>query len=166
MSHRDKQRPPKETQPKRSPSRKRAQTATARQIREILNRTQIELARALGVSEKAVQSYEQGWRTIPIRVMIQLLVLLALYRRQTMKDVPCWKIRRCKPEIRKDCPGFTVGLGQFCWFIGAKNCVPDRSLFKKGILPCMNCDVIKRLLRGPQRAGGGSPPTRRRSPRQ
>ena len=34
-------------------------------IRKKLNKTQRELAELLGVSIKAVHSYEQGWRTVP-----------------------------------------------------------------------------------------------------
>ncbi len=152
MSDRDKQQLSKRRQSNGLAGTSMSLAATVRQIRAILNRTQVELAQVLGISEKAVQSYEQEWRTIPCRVMIQLLILLALYRRQTMRDVPCWAIRRCKPEIREQCPGFTVGLGQFCWFIAAKNCVPDGVPSKMGILHCMSCDVIKRLLNGPRHA--------------
>src|SRR5450830_674686 len=101
------------------------QAKTIRNIRRIMDRTQKEMAAAFGISEKAVQSYEQGWRKVPVRVMILLLVLLALYRKQTMDDVPCWEIRKCSPAQRETCAGFTVGRGQFCWFIGSKNCRPD-----------------------------------------
>ncbi|MDP6490379.1 MAG: helix-turn-helix transcriptional regulator [Kiritimatiellia bacterium] len=65
---------------------------TVRHIRNELGRTQLELSDALGISAKAVQSYEQGWREVPTRVLIQLLVLLALYRKQKLDDVPCWEI--------------------------------------------------------------------------
>lgn len=113
-----------------------------------MGRTQIELATALGVSEKAVQSYEQGWREVPVRVMIQLLVLLALYRRHTMDDVPCWEIRKCSPAQREHCASFTVGRGQFCWFVGSKDCRPAATGNVDAILPCMDCPVVQRLLAG------------------
>ena len=121
---------------------------TIKRIRTMLGRTQAELANALGISEKAVQSYEQGWRKVPTRVMIQLLVLLALYRKQTLDDIPCWEIRKCPTDQRERCASFTVGRGQFCWFIGDKDCHPPTPKTSDAILPCMDCPVIQRLLTG------------------
>src|ERR1039458_2407976 len=89
------QRKPTRTRRNASDSKIRDRAARVKRIRGILSCTQAKLAVALGVSGKAVQSYEQGWREVPARVMIQLLVLLALYRKQTMDDVPCWEIRKC-----------------------------------------------------------------------
>lgn len=113
-----------------------------------MGRTQAELASALGISVKAIQSYEQGWRAVPVRVMIQLLVLLALYRKRTLDDVPCWEIRQCDAALRETCPSFTVGRGQFCWFIGTQECRPHRGAKHGPALPCMDCPVVKRLLSG------------------
>ena len=39
-----------------------------RTIREALNKTQHEMAALLGVSARAIQSYEQGWRPFPPHV--------------------------------------------------------------------------------------------------
>ena len=137
------------------PPPSRSQTVKA--IRKILGRSQTELAMALGISAKAVQSYEQGWRKTPVRVMIQLMVLLALYRQQSMDDVPCWEIRRCPPDSRSDCPAFTVGRGKFCWFIGSKTCPPPPG-GEDRILPCMDCPVVRRLLRGSDADGARAKP--------
>ena len=131
-----------------TPKNRSGRSQTVKRVRKILGRTQAELATALGISEKAVQSYEQGWRDVPVRVMIQLLVLVALYRKQAMDDEPCWEIRECPPEQRESCASFTVGQGQFCWFIGSKNCPPPPPP-PGGLdpaLPCMDCPVVKRLL--------------------
>lgn len=122
--------------------------ATVKHIRGIMGRTQAELAVALGVSEKAVQSYEQGWRDVPARVLIQLLVLLALYRRDPQDGVPCWEVRKCEESKRDACPAFTIGRGQFCWMIGVKNCRPSVEASSEPILPCMACPVVQRLLAG------------------
>jgi DNA-binding XRE family transcriptional regulator len=132
-------------------SKKAGKAKSVKKIRLTLGRTQEELARALGISTKAIQSYEQGWRSVPVRLMMQLLILLALYRRQSMQDVPCWKIKRCKADLRKKCMGYTVGRGQFCWFVGVKECMPKDANPKTDVIPCMQCAVIKRLLRGPQK---------------
>lgn len=128
---------------------------TVREIRDILGRTQQELARALGVSVKAVQSYEQGWRDVPVRVLIQLVVLLALYRKHSMDDMPCWKIRKCDDLYRKKCSSFLIGGGQFCWFVGSNECLPPGGKDDKDILPCMSCPVVQRLLKGPDKGNTG-----------
>jgi DNA-binding XRE family transcriptional regulator len=130
------------------PGSKAGRSVTVRQIREALGRTQAELARALGISEKAIQSYEQGWRDVPVRVVIQLLVLLALYRKQSIDDIPCWELRKCPPEQREKCASFTVGRGQFCWFVGNSDCRPKEADDLDAILPCMSCPVVQRILKG------------------
>lgn len=126
----------------------RSRAAAVRRIRGILGRTQAELAVALGVSEKAVQSYEQGWRDPPTRVLIQLFVLLALYRRQALDETPCWEIRKCSTSQRETCDAFTIGRGQFCWMIGSRNCVPASSEQPEPAMPCISCPVVQRLLAG------------------
>lgn len=122
--------------------------ASVKHIRNIMGRTQAELASALGVSQKAIQSYEQGWRDVPVRIMIQLLILLALYQKRTLDDVPCWEIRKCAPVKREKCTSFTVGRGQFCWFVGSANCRPTSRKNTGPILPCLKCPVVQRLLAG------------------
>lgn len=120
---------------------------TVKQIRALLGRTQGELAGALGISSKAIQSYEQGWRVVPARVLIQLLLLVALYRRQSADSMPCWEIRRCDIKQRRRCASYTIGHGRFCWFIGEKDCKPDGDSGDE-IIPCMKCPVVTRLLEG------------------
>ena len=137
---------PKEARQPGSPLKRGDRASTVKHIRRILGRTQAELAAALGISAKAIQSYEQGWRDVPVRVMIQIVVLLALYRKYTMDDVPCWEIRRCPAAQRERCASFTVGRGQFCWFIGSKDCRPAKSENSGSIFPCMDCPVVRRLL--------------------
>ncbi|MBA4387522.1 MAG: transcriptional regulator [Verrucomicrobia bacterium] len=115
-------------------------------IRQIMGRTQNELALALGCSPKAIQSYEQGWRPVPVRVMMQLLVLLALHRRPLAKNARCWEIRRCPEEQRRVCPAFTVSNGIFCWFVAAKQCGAEKHGRKEAIWVCMKCPVVRSLL--------------------
>ncbi len=133
---------------KRQSETKPSRANTVKTIRRIMGRTQKEMASAFGISEKAVQSYEQGWRKVPVRVMIQLLVLLALYRKQTIDDAPCWEIRNCSPPQREKCASFTVGHGQFCWFVGSKECHPYSPASSESLFACMDCPVIQRLLTG------------------
>jgi hypothetical protein len=126
--------------------------------------TQAQLAAALGASIKTVQSYEQGWRHVPTRVLIQLLVLLAIYRRREVDKVPCWEIRHCPPEEREKCASYTLGDGQLCWFVtaGGGGCGsrPDGGDEGDALLPCMECEVIQRLLRTAGPAESAPPESR------
>jgi len=59
-------------------------------IREALNKTQHEMAALLGVSARAVQSYEQGWRPFPPHVQKMAGLLFFLHRRKgRMPSRPC-----------------------------------------------------------------------------
>jgi len=122
-----------------------------RRIRQQFGVTQAKLAVAMGTSIKTVQSYEQGWRNVPTRALVQLLVLLAIHRRREIDKVPCWEIRKCRQTAREDCPSYTIGEGQFCWFVsaGATKCPTDLDTADTDddLLPCMGCEVIRRLLR-------------------
>ena len=127
---------------------KRASLFTS--IRKEFGRTQAELATALGISTKAVQSYEQGWRRLPTKVLIQLFVLLAIFRSRNHDKVPCWETVDCPDAKRASCPSYTIGDGQFCWFVAAKSCKPDPAFSEDGAgggFPCMHCAVIQRLLK-------------------
>lgn len=130
-----------------SDSKTKSRAATLKDIRQKMGRTQNELATALGCSSKAIQSYEQGWRPIPVRTMIQLLVLLALHRKEPGKHPPCWEIMHCKIDIRKKCPAFTVSRGQFCWFVAAKTCRPRTKDTQTAIWQCMDCKVVRTMLK-------------------
>ncbi|MCI5210180.1 MAG: helix-turn-helix domain-containing protein [Candidatus Electrothrix sp. ATG2] len=50
--------------------------------RKKLGKTQKTLAGLLGVSVKAVQSYEQGWRSVPLHIERKLYFLLVNRRRR------------------------------------------------------------------------------------
>ena len=50
------------------------------QYRKQLGKTQKSLSKLLGVSLKAVQSYEQGWRAVPAHVERQIFFLLSRVR--------------------------------------------------------------------------------------
>ena len=123
---------------------------TVKRVRKSLGRTQAELAAALGISVKAVQSYEQGWRRVPTRTVIQLLVLLDLQERSTEGQAPCWEIRGCAPDLKQQCAAYTMTQGRFCWFVGAKTCLGEEAQEdgEEKVLPCLACPVVQRLLKG------------------
>ena len=127
----------------------RPRSEIVKAIRKEFGRTQAELAAAMGTSVKTIQSYEQGWRNVPVRVMIQLFVLLAIYRRRSEDPIPCWEITDCPQERKEKCSSYTMGDGQFCWFVASQmgGSCSDEDPGEEKLLPCMGCAVIARLLR-------------------
>ncbi|MBW2683456.1 MAG: transcriptional regulator [Deltaproteobacteria bacterium] len=109
-----------------------------------LGKTQKETATLLGVSLKAVCSYEQGWRTIPTHVERQLLFLLTRKRKSSTKSQNCWELKNCPEERRNKCPAWEFNSGKFCWFISGTicECAAQKSWDEK-ILICRNCIVMK-----------------------
>lgn len=123
---------------------KKAQFA---EIRRHLEKTQREMAQILGVSLKAIQSFEQGWRNIPVHIERQVLLILALKSRTSRKDKPCWLTRRCPAEIRQNCPAWQFDAGNLCWFINGTICegTPQGSWQKKMKI-CSDCEVYRSIL--------------------
>ncbi len=120
--------------------------AIVRQIRRALGMTQAAEAQALGVSIRAIQSYEQGWRKVPISVVVQLLVLLAAYRLSAVDGKPCWEVTGCPPNRRKQCPSSKTG-GRLCWFVSGRMCGGDNPDERNGDFgPCLQCPVVQQLL--------------------
>jgi DNA-binding XRE family transcriptional regulator len=91
-------------------------------FRAMLDKTQKQMAQLLGTSLKAIHSYEQGWRTIPPAVERQLYFLVSRKRNSGPKSKPCWKIKGCPPERKKQCPAFEFKGGDLCWFINGTIC--------------------------------------------
>lgn len=90
--------------------------------RKSLNKTQKEMAALLGVSLKAIHSYEQGWRAIPHHAERQLLFLLHQHQHTTTPRKPCWIVKKCPPDRRKLCPAYEFKMGTLCWMINGTIC--------------------------------------------
>ena len=58
------------------------------EIRHHLGKTQLQMAQLVGVSLKAIQSFEQGWRNIPVHTERQVLFLLASKKSPPQKESP------------------------------------------------------------------------------
>ncbi len=115
--------------------------------RDRLGKTQKQLARLLGVSLKAVQSYEQGWRTVPLHVERQIYFLLVNQRqteRPTLK--PCWEEKKCNQ--RENCPAWEFQAGHLCWFLNGTlcECAANTSSWKDKMKVCRSCKVLASLL--------------------
>ncbi len=115
-------------------------------LRTKLGKTQKSLAELLGVSLKAVQSYEQGWRSIPIHVERQLYFLVVNQRSDShSKHKDCWTQKKC--TRKKECPAWEFQVGHLCWFLSGTlcACTADKN-WKEKIATCRTCDVLNALL--------------------
>lgn len=114
-------------------------------IRRILGWNQEEMAQILGISHRALQSYEQGWRPLPCRIQQALALLLYLhYRQRHKKPHPCWRIRECPKTDRRRCVVYRLRAGDVCWMIAGGKC--DRDADGKGaksMAACRKCPVMK-----------------------
>ena len=113
--------------------------------RHILSQTQVSFSKLLGVSLKAVQSYEQGYRQIPVHIERKVYFFLSQSRTlssNTKKN--CWDRKKCKSK--HDCPAWEFNAGKFCWFFGGTNCFEgNKNNIHKIMSNCRNCDVVKQL---------------------
>jgi MOSC domain-containing protein YiiM/DNA-binding XRE family transcriptional regulator len=116
-------------------------------LRKALNKTQKEVATLLGTSLKAVHSYEQGWRTIPVHVERQMLFLYLRRRGAPQKPHPCWKVKRCPADRRSRCPAWEFRAGTLCWFISGTICGGAvQRHWREKIAVCRHCEVLAPLL--------------------
>jgi DNA-binding XRE family transcriptional regulator len=113
--------------------------------RALLGKSQRDLARLLGVSPKAVESYEQGWRRVPSNIEKMLyLLLFKLNERSFACESPCWTMTACPDETRKDCVAYVTGEGHFCWFFTGGLCASAKAS-GIGERYCYGCKVFSRL---------------------
>ncbi len=117
-------------------------------IRKKLEKTQKQMSQLLGTSIRAIRSYEQGWRPIPVHVERQVLFLLSNVRGSEVITKSCWTIKKCPPDRKKQCPAWEFRAGKMCWFINGTICegkVLDD--WKDKIKICRSCEVLKPLLK-------------------
>lgn len=115
-------------------------------LRAKLGKTQKSLAGLLGVSLKAVQSYEQGWRSIPVHIERQLYFLTVNQRNDGLgKRRDCWVAKKC--EHKKDCPAWEFQAGHLCWFLSGTLCeCTAAQSWKEKMTVCRDCEVLTSLL--------------------
>lgn len=114
-------------------------------IRSKLNKTQKELAQLLGISIKAIHSYEQGWRKIPHHVERQLLFLLSrTILNQGKPSEQCWEILNCSEKTQKECPAWEFKAGDLCWFINGTKCSgKTHDTWDDKMKECRTCKVFQ-----------------------
>ena len=115
--------------------------------REKLSKTQKGIAQLLGISMKAVHSYEQGWRNIPAHVERQMLFLLSRINGNPKGRKPCWVIKKCPTKIKELCPAWEFQSGDLCWFINGTICNGTvHKNWEKKIKLCRSCEVLQPVL--------------------
>ena len=116
-------------------------------IRNRLGMTQSQMARLLGTSIKAVQSFEQGWRNVAVHVERQMLFLLAAQRPSGKKNKTCWTSLQCPLEVRRNCPAWEFQLGHLCWFVNGTICHGEvQQDWAEKIKICRSCKVFRSQL--------------------
>ena len=116
-------------------------------IRLYLGKTQNQMAQLLGISLKAIQSFEQGWRIIPVHTERQVLFLLGLKKSPRQKNKPCWVIRECPREVRQNCPAWEFQVGHLCWFINGTICQGRmQESWQKKMKICRQCKVFRAMV--------------------
>ncbi|MFH1020543.1 MAG: helix-turn-helix transcriptional regulator [Pseudomonadota bacterium] len=117
--------------------------------RKKLGKTQKQLAELLGSSTKAIQGYEQGWRSVPTHVDRQIFFLLSRQRQKDncKKPLPCWEIKKCPQERREQCPAWEFQAGELCWFINGTICeCKAQKNWKEKMNICRDCEVLISFL--------------------
>ena len=118
-------------------------------FRKKLKRTQERMAQLLATSVKAVRSYEQGWRSVPVHVERQIFFLASRIKGNDNIEKHCWTVKKCPPERKKQCPAWEFKAGKFCWFINGTIC--DGKVHKnwhEKMMICRSCKVLAPLLEG------------------
>ena len=117
-------------------------------IRKKLGKTQKQIAELLGVSVKAVHSYEQGLRKIPAHVERQIFFLLFNFLKGANTLKACWEVTECPDRLKKKCPAWEFRLETLCWFINGTICRGEaHSKWKEKMEVCRRCEVMSPLMK-------------------
>ena len=112
-------------------------------IRKRLNKTQKQMGQLLGTSVKAIHSYEQGWRAIPVHAQRQIYFLLSRVYGNSEEKEACWVIKKCPFERKMRCPAWEFQGGDICWFINGTICegVVQKD-WREKMKVCKSCEVL------------------------
>lgn len=116
-------------------------------FRKKLNKTQKEMAQLLGASVKAIHSYEQGWRSVPVHVERQVFFLVSRKRGAGIRRDSCWVTKKCPREQRERCPAWEFQAAHLCWFINGTICEGAvQTDWNKKMTMCRSCEVLQGFL--------------------
>lgn len=117
-------------------------------IRKRLGKTQKEISLLLGISHKTVESYEQGFRNIPVnmeRILYYLFFKLNMDKFE--KEIFCWHVKDCPIDIREHCIAWMADEGFFCWFLTGKTCIQEKLLSGGASENCFSCSFFRENLK-------------------
>ncbi len=118
-------------------------SAEFKHFRKKLDKTQKQMAQLLGVSIKAIHSYEQGWRSIPVHIERQVLLLIYLLFSDRNGQKVCWEIKDCPQSRMKECPAWEFQAGKMCWLINGTICEGKiQKNWKEKMDMCRSCEVF------------------------
>ena len=117
-------------------------------IRSHLDKSQREFAAMLGVSTRAIQSYEQGWRSTPDHVLCKAVFMVYIVRRRSASKIrPCWELLGCKPEDLKKCQAYVLDAGDLCWLVTGTVCDhKTHKTWRSKIAHCNKCPALTQWL--------------------
>jgi hypothetical protein len=106
------------------------------------------MAQLLGTSLKAIQSFEQGWRKVPVHIERQLLFVVAQKLPSSGgKKQKCWSAQGCPKDRRENCPAWEFQLGHLCWFVNGTVCHGEvQESWQKKMKTCRKCDVFNSMM--------------------
>ncbi len=117
-------------------------------IRKALDLSQSEMAGLIGVSERTIQSCEQGWRN-PGQAVEKSALLLMMARRHgaDLAKHRCWDSINCTDEERANCLVHQSHLGHVCWLLSGNLC-RSRNLrtWDDKKQACFECTFFQELL--------------------
>jgi hypothetical protein len=117
------------------------------QIRNSLGKTQKQMGQLLGVSIRTIQSFEQGFRKVPVHIERHSLFLLSLKRARTGGRQPCWVARKCPETDKQNCPAWEFNAGLMCWLINGTICQGKvQKSWKRKMEICRKCSVFQSVL--------------------
>jgi DNA-binding transcriptional regulator YiaG len=115
-------------------------------IRRYLGKSQSQLAQLLCISTKAIQSFEQNWRKVPVYIERQLLVMILMKHNRSENLKPCWEIKRCATSCREVCIAWEY-KSKYCWLISGTICEGRvQKSWEQKIKMCKECDVFKTMM--------------------
>ena len=120
-----------------------------REIRAEMGLSQSELAGLVGISSRAIQSYEQAWRQ-PSELVERMLLLLVVAHRNgaRLSQCRCWEQTKCSPGVRKRCIAYVARQGHLCWFLTGTMCKGQRQeSWSDKLRLCLDCGFMQALLR-------------------
>lgn len=118
-------------------------------IRQGLGKSQKELSKILCVSEKTIQSFEQGWRNIPAYIEREMMLLQTLKNtsEQDRKSKACWEVINCPEEWRRKCIVGELQIKYFCWLVNGTFCQGEyKKNWEEKIRFCKECEVFRSMI--------------------